>query len=307
MNISLITFYVSLILYLTYRKHKIRAKFLESTKLLKKISVDKSIKKSLMSQLDKYFDIKESSLSNLDTIAKLLFDILSIYIIFNGLAFTIDTIITKLFKTDSNDNTDLNIVYMELYIKQGINERGIIEILKNSKNKGEEYHRKMCYICIALLLKYNKINEFSNTKEYIYTKYPKFRNIILKQQNENYKIISNLIDKKDGLSINKIIETTSENDIKNIIKELEIEKYNPKRKESLLNNSLIQEMYELYSKVCRISKNECKKKYIEISRKYHSDKVPQNNGVLDPEKLKEYNDKFAASDEIYKMMLSLYF
>jgi hypothetical protein len=297
MNISLITFYVSLILYLTYRKHKIRAKFLETTKLLKRNSIDKSIKKSFMSQLDKYFDIKETNFDNLDTIAKLLFDILSIYIIFNGLAFTVDTIITKLFKTDSNDNTDLNIVYMKLYIKQGINERGIIEILKNSKNKGEEYHREMCYICITLLLKYNKINEFPNTREYIYTEYPKFRNIKLKQ--ENYKIISNLIDKKDGLSINKIIETTSENDIKKLIKDLEIEKYSPNEKDRLLNDPIFQEMYELHSKVCRVNKNECKR----LGLKYHPDKAPLENGLQDPKKVEE----FKTIDKLYKIMESLYF
>ncbi len=298
MNISLITFYVSLILYLTYRKHKIRAKFLETTKLLKRNSIDKSIKKSFMSQLDKYFDIKETGLNNLDTIAKLLFDILSIYIIFNGLAFTVDTIISKLFKTDTNDNTDLNIVYMELYIKQGINERGLIQILENSKNKGEDYHRKICYICIILLLKYNKINDFPNTKEYIYAKYPNFRNIKLKQQNENYNIISNLIDKKDGLSINKIIETTSENDIKTIIKKLEIEKYSPNEKDRLEDDPIFQEMYELHSKICRVGKNECRR----IVLKYHPDKGAEN-GSQDPKKVEE----FKAFSRLYKIMESLYF
>jgi hypothetical protein len=269
--------YVTLIFYLSYRKHEVKNKFLKSTEILKSYKIDKGIKEKLQALLEKHFNLSESKLKNLDIIAQMLFNTLSVYIIFNGLSSLVDIIVMMTVSDVDIETKDLDIdwEYIKLYI-QNKKEDKLISLLNNIKLTNPTKHTLICYKVYNSITTNKVTNKFPKVEQYILSEYPNIKNIKQDKILDKYVYIREYIKNKNGAKVNEIINKTSEKDILNAIKNIEINEYYNISRNYILNyaekDDYFNELYRLYSNICRVDFKMCKKMYNTEYLKNHPDK-----------------------------------
>ncbi len=299
MNKGIVIFYVILLIYMSYRKLVIRNEFLMTPKLIKKIKISKSIKDTFSNSLKKNFKIGSTSFVVLDMAATVLFNILTPYIIFNGLYLLIDTIIYALLVNGYTDVNTSKLIEMYAADTQLINKNiaegkqtETIDYLKNIKVNNYEYYK---YLIKNLFILFNEnaaVASLNNLLKFVKTEYYSIKT--LRAAGKGGDILQGYIVSKDGNSLNNAINISSDKNIISIIKNLEIAEYTKKSGNlSSVDAQIFDKMYDNYAKVCRVNLSQCRK----LSLNYYPDRNPN---------LPNAKEKFIAFDALYKMMTDLY-